>query len=214
MKRLQPTSLTVTTTNAGRECKLRCRPKLDQIPEEEHAGLFITMKHRAINDPANPKDLEADFPFTFQEDNGAVLQDNVFFSLTGDDYGELWINKCVDGLTWAYDEGVNLPDAQGPKSKPHTIQVDESNTEATRNYKVIFSNASDAKQQEYLFTVKGAYDDRRNIAWKHGSYNASWKLKKWTFDSPERAEDLARLLIAIIRLDEAIHLELMAYANK
>ncbi len=210
MKRLQPLSMTVTS---AAEVKLRCRPKLDQLDEKDRALTLLIMKECAINNPTKEQDLESEFTFTFNE-NQSVLQDSRFFQLTTDDYGELWINRAVDQLSYANEQGMLSPESPAEKLKPYKIIVDEINTQTTRRYTVEFTADNKSGTKEQTFTVEGAYDDRRTIAGQSGKYTCSWELKKWTFDSPRPPTDLEQLLLAIIRLDEAIHLELMAYANK
>ncbi len=207
MKRLQPTTLTVVSAD---ECRLRCLPKFDQISLEEYDHVMLNLRAMAINEPADERELEVEFPFTFNEDRG-VLQDNQFFQLTTDDYGEMWIDRAVAYFAWANNKGLDFADSPGGKLRPHTLRVDAANTQATRRYKVVFSKDNDSQTKEYSFIVEGGKDAIRTIAWVHGSYSASWESKNWTF-AKAPPEDLELLLLAIIRLDEAIHLELMPYA--
>ncbi len=206
MKRLQPLALTVAS---GDECKLRCRPKFDEISEAEYADVMISIRAAAVDKAAEDSKIEAEFVFTFNE-GGGVLQDQDFFHLTNDDYGELWINCSVDYFSLANENGIDVP---GGKLRPHTLLVDEENNETTRRYKVVLSKDNDAEQKEYTFTVAGGPGNIRTISWMYGSYEASWSQKKWTFKSAPPA-DLEPLLISIIRMDEAINLELMPYAMR
>jgi hypothetical protein len=105
--------------------------------------------------------------------------------------------------------GVHLADSPN-KMRPHSILVDDSNTDSLRRYKVIFSGDEEPTTKEYTFTVEGT-GPLRTITWSHGSYTATWASKNWTLSKPFPA-DLEPLLMCIIRLDEAIHLELMPYA--
>ncbi len=180
MKRLQPLALTAASAD---EYKLRCRPKFDQISAADHADLLLIMRTRAINNVADEHDLESEFSFTFNE-NGSVLQDDRFFNLTGDDYGEMWINRAVGHFSRAHDDGIDVPDSPGGKLSPHALLVDGANTQSTRQYNVVFRKDSDMQTKEYTFTVEGGPGSHRTIVWMHGSYRASW----------------------------AIHLELMPYA--
>jgi hypothetical protein len=208
MKRLRPLALIAASKG---EYKLRCRPKFDQITQEEHAKLFLLMRSRAVNQVDDERELVSEFSFTFNED-GAVLQDDRFFSLTGDDYGELWINRSVDCFSMASENGVDDPDSPGCKLRPYTLLVDEANSESLRRYTVVFRQDNVPQTKEYTFTVEGGKGNTRTISWMHGSYKASWESKKWTFAAPPPADDLNPLLLSIIRLDEAIYLELMPYA--
>jgi hypothetical protein len=67
-----------------------------------------------------------------------------------------------------------------------------------------------AENKEFCFSVEGAKENVRTISWIYGSYCANWKKKNWEFQTVP-PEDLKPLLKAIIRLDEAIHLDLMNY---
>ena len=210
MKRLQPLSLTAISAD---ECRLLCRPKFSEIGKEEQADLLNIMRQIAVGECDNDDQLEAEFVFTFNE-NGAVLKDKYFFALTTDDYGELWIERAVDCLAVANEKGVEVSDLPGAKSVPRTIFVDAAGSQPTRRYRVVFVHSSQSHEndeREYEFTVEGGKGSVRTISWMHGSYVASWELKKWTF-VPSPTSDLEPLLMAIVRLDEAINLELMPYA--
>lgn len=206
MKRLQP--LTLTAVNAD-EYVLRCRPKFDEITEEERADLLLSMKTRAVDSTADEDKLESNFTFTFNKDGG-VLQDRQFTYLTSDDYGEMWIDRSVGYFARANEDGIDVPDSPGGKLRPHTLLVEAPTNGLTRHYKVVFTKGNDAQPKEYTFTVEGGKENGRTISWIHGSYSASWESKKWTFSSAPPA-DLEPLLLAVIRFDEAIHLELMQY---
>lgn len=212
MKRLQPVALIAASAN---ECRLRCRPKFDQIEKAEHADLLKLMRGTALNE--NSSEVESEFVFTFN-DNGAVLKDKYFFALTTDDYGELWIERAVDCLTLAAQQGVDVPDLPGARSTPRVIFVCENENEpqSTRRYRVVFNKPrspdSANGEFEFQFSVEGGKGSLRTVSWVHGSFVASWERKNWTF-APPPSDDLEPLLMAIIRLDEAIHLELMPYAT-
>lgn len=173
MKRLQP--LTLTAVNAN-ECVLRCRPKFDEITEEERADLLLSMKTRAVDATADEDKLESNFTFTFNKDGG-VLQDRQFTYLTSDDYGEMWIDRSVGNFARANEDGIDVPDTPGGKLRPHALLVVAANGNSARQYKVVFTKDNDTQTKEYTFTVEGGKENIRTIAWTHGSYSASWHSK-------------------------------------
>lgn len=174
------------------------------------------MRQVAVRETDDDTQLESDFVFTFNE-NGAVLHDKYFFALTSDDDGELWIDRAVDCLSLANERGIVLPDLSGARATPRTIFIDDTgNPNMGRTYRVVFDaeelQSSGHDSCEYRFLVQGGKGNVRTISWIHGSYVATWERKNWTFASPP-ASDLEPLLLSIIRLDEAINLELMPYAS-
>jgi len=214
MKRLQPVSLTVVSPD---ECRLRCRPRFDQIGKDDHAQLLSIMRQVAVCEiEKDDTQLESEFVFTFNE-NGAVLHDKYFFALTSDDDGELCIDRAVDCLALANERGVVLPDFSSARATPRTVVVDRaSNPSLGRTYNVVFDDdellrPSESELCEYRFLVQGGKGNVRTIGWVHGSYDATWERNNWTFASSPPF-DLEPLLLAIVRLDEAIYLEFMPYA--
>lgn len=212
MKRLRPVALTAVSPD---ECRLRCRPRFDQIGKSEHSQLLDVMRQIAVSETDDDTQLESEFVFKFNED-GALLHDKYFFALTPDDYGDLWIDRAVIGLSLANEKRVCLPDRIGSRVAPRTIFVDDDSPESARTYRVLFDGAelhsSECQTCEYQFIVDGGPGSIRKISWAYGSYTASWEKKNWTFTSSP-PPDLEPLLLAIIRLDEAINLELMPYAT-
>lgn len=211
MKRLRPVALMAVSPD---ECRLRCRPRFDQIGKDEHSQLLNIMRQIAVGETRDDTQLESEFVFKFNEDD-ALLHDKYFFALTTDDYGDMWIDRAVMYLSLANEERVSLPDRIGSRVAPRTIFVDEDNPESARIYRVVFDGAElqtpKCQTCEYQFIVEGGPGNIRKISWAHGAYTVSWERKNWTFTSSP-PPDLEPLLLAIIRLDEAINLELMPYA--
>jgi hypothetical protein len=115
----------------------------------------------------------------------------------------------VDYFSSANQEGIYLPELPDRKVFPQSILVGTCDNQMRREYTVV-ANDIDCASTENKFTIEGGKENIRIVRWTFGSYSASWLDKKRTFNSPP-PPDLEPLLIAIIRLDEAIHLNLMNY---
>jgi hypothetical protein len=145
--------------------------KFDQIEQDEQARLLSIMRQIAVRDTNDDQQLESEFVFTFNE-SGAVLYDKYFFSLTSDDYGELWINRAVDCLALANERGVVLPDLPNSRATPRTIFVEDGDSDSLRAYRVVFDDnelqSSGKIPREYGFTIEGGKGNVRTIAGRMG----------------------------------------------